>query len=118
MFYILIIKMEMKELLDFVDRTLSEAGKWTFYRDQDMTKRIFAGTLKLTEEVGELSSEILWHTWFVRQEKIIKYSPETLKDEFADVIFVTFRLAKLMNIDIESALQQKMEKIKTRTVSK
>jgi len=108
----------MKELLDFIDRTLSEQWKWTFHHDQDMTKRIFASTLKLTEEVGELSSEILWHTWFVRQEKIARYSPETLQDEFADVVFVTVRLAKLMNIDIESALQQKMEKIKERTNGK
>jgi len=107
--------MEMKELLNFVDRTLSEAGKWTFSRDQDMTKRIFAQTMKLSEEVGELSSEILWHTGFVRQEKLARYSPETLKDEFADVLLVTIRLAKLMDIDIESALQQKMEKIKKRS---
>ena len=110
--------MEMKSLLDFVDRTLSEQGKWTFHRDQDMTKRIFAGALKLTEEVGELNAEILWHTWFIRQEKSMKYSPETLRDEFADVIFVTFRLANLMGVDIESALQQKMNKIKERTESK
>ena len=48
----------------------------------------------------------------------MRYSPETLKDEFADVIFVTFRLAKLMGIDIESALQQKIDKIKERTESK
>ncbi|MEI8008041.1 MAG: MazG nucleotide pyrophosphohydrolase domain-containing protein [bacterium] len=48
----------------------------------------------------------------------MRYSPETLKDEFADVIFVTFRLAKLMGVDIESALQQKMDKIKERTESK
>lgn len=106
--------MDMKELLDFVDRTLSTAGKWTFYRDQDMTKRIFAQTLKLTEEVGELSSEILWHTGFVRQEKLSRYSPETLEDEFADVILVTIRLAKLMDINIESALKNKIEKLKQR----
>ena len=107
--------MEMKELLDFVDRTLSEAGKWTFSRDQDITKRILAQTIKLSEEMGELSSEILWHTGFVRQEKMARYSPETLKDEFADVIIVAIRLAKLMDIDIESALVQKMEKIKKRS---
>lgn len=107
--------MEMKELLNFVDRTLSEAGKWTFSRDQDITKRILAQTIKLSEEMGELSSEILWHTGFVRQEKMARYSPETLKDEFADVIIVAIRLAKLMDIDIESALVQKMEKIKKRS---
>ena len=103
--------MQLQELLDFVDLTLQHAH---LYRDADTTTRIFAQTAKLTEEVGELSSEILWHTWFVRKEKMAKYSPETLNDEFADVILVTFRLAKFMNIDIESALKKKMIKIKER----
>lgn len=106
--------MQLKELSDFVGRTLSEAGKGTFYRDKDITTRIFAQTVKLTEEVGELSAEILWHTWFVRKEKLEKYSVETLNDEFADVILVALRLAKLMDIDIESALKHKIEKIKIR----
>ena len=108
--------MEMKELLEFVDRTLSNAGKWSFYQDQDITKRIFAQTVKLTEEIGELSSEILWNTWVVRKEKLSRYSAETLQDEFADVIIVTIRLAKLMNVDIRSALKNKTEKIKQRIV--
>jgi len=43
--------MELKDLLDFIDRTLSEAGKGNFYRDQDTTKRIFAQSMKLNEEV-------------------------------------------------------------------
>jgi len=43
-----------------------------------------------------------------------KYSQETLNDEFADVILVTIRLAKMMDIDIESALKSKMMKIKAR----
>jgi len=110
--------MDMKKLLDFIDRTLSEAWKWTFHRDQDITKRIFSQTLKLSEEVGELCSEILWHTGFVRKEKLARYSKESLEDEFADVILVTLRLAKFMNIDIESALENKIEKIKKRTDTK
>lgn len=107
--------MEMKELLEFADWTLTDLGKWTFHRDEDITKRIFAQAMKLSEEVWELSSEILWHTGFVRQEKLARYSPESLTDEFADVILVTIRLAKLMNVDIESALKNKMEKIKQRS---
>jgi len=106
--------MEMKELLDFIDWTLSNAGKWTFYRDTDMTKRIFAQSIKLSEEVWELSSEILWHTGFIRAEKKARYSPETLQHEFADVILTAIRLAKLMDVDIETALKNKMEKIKQR----
>jgi len=36
-------------------------------------------------------------------------------DEFADVIFTTIRLAKLMNIDISQALKNKMIKIQKRS---
>lgn len=107
--------MELKDLLDFIDWTLSEAGKGSFYRDQDMTKRIFAQSMKLNEEVWELNSEILWNQGFVRKEKMERYSQETLMDEFADVIFTTIRLAKLMNIDISQALENKMIKIKKRS---
>jgi len=106
--------MQLGELSEFIDWTLSDLGKGTFPRDPDMTKRIFAQTIKLAEEVGELSSEVLGKTWFVRKEKLAKHSDETLNDEFADVILVTLRLAKLMDIDIESALKSKMAKIKER----
>jgi NTP pyrophosphatase (non-canonical NTP hydrolase) len=106
--------MEMKELLEFIDWTLSEAGKWTFHHDADRTKKIFAQSVKLSEEVGELSSEVLWHTGFIRKEKEGRYSPETLQHEFADVILTTIRLAKLMDVDIEMALRNKMKKIKQR----
>jgi NTP pyrophosphatase (non-canonical NTP hydrolase) len=108
--------MEMKELLEFIDWTLSQAGKWTFYHDADITKRILAQSVKLSEEVGELSSEILWHTGFIRAEKKARYTPETLQHEFADVILTTIRLAKLMEVDIETALKNKMDKIKQRAV--
>lgn len=107
--------MELKQLLEFIDWTLSQAGQGSFYRDQDMTKRIFAQCIKLNEEVWELSSEILWNQWFVRKEKLARYSQQTLMDEFADVIFTTIRLAKLINIDISQALENKMIKIQKRS---
>ena len=106
--------MEIKEIMDFINRSLSEWGKKSFYRDQDRTKRIFSQALKITEEVGELSSEILWTLWFVRQEKLYKYTQESLMDEFADVVLSTIRLAKFMDIDISLALKNKIEKIKSR----
>ena len=35
-----------------------------------------------------------------------------LSDEFADVVITTFLLAKAMHIDIPTALEQKIKKIK------
>jgi len=105
-----------KELMEFIEWTLSSGGRWKWdpAREQDVTKRTFAQTIKLAEEVGELSSEILWHTWFARTEKLSKYSHETLKEEFADVVLATIRLARFMDIDIESAIKDKMAKIRER----
>ena len=106
--------MTLEEIIEFIDRSLSDWWKKTFFRDQDRTKRIFAQSLKISEEVWELSSEILWTLWFVRQEKLHKYTQESLMDEFADVVLSTIRLARFMDIDISLALKNKMEKIKNR----
>lgn len=106
--------MTLEEIIAFLDRTLSEGWKKTFLRSKNKTERIFSQTLKISEEVGELSSEILWTLWFVRQEKLHKYTQESLMDEFADVVLATLRLARFMDIDIALALKNKMEKIKNR----
>lgn len=106
--------MQIQELIDFLDWTISEGWKKSFLRDQDRTKKILSQTIKISEEVGELSSEILWTLWYVRQEKLHKYTQESLMDEFADVVLSTIRLARFMDIDISLALKNKMEKIKNR----
>ncbi len=106
--------MQIQEIIEFIDWTLSDWWKKTFFRDQDKTKRIFSQALKISEEVGELSSEILGTLWYVRQEKLHKYTQESLMDEFADVVLSTIRLARFMDIDISLALKNKMEKIKNR----
>ena len=88
--------------------------KESFLKDQDQKTKILSQTLKISEEVWELSSEILWTLWFVRQEKLHKYTKENLMDELADVVLSTIRLARFMDIDISLALKNKMEKIKNR----
>lgn len=106
--------MTLEEIIEFLDRTISEWWKKSFLKDQDQKTKILSQTLKISEEVWELSSEILWTLWFVRQEKLHKYTQENLMDEFADVILSTIRLARFMDIDISQALKNKMEKIKNR----
>ena len=104
--------MDLSKINEFIDRTMIDNGK--FYRDEDMDKRIFAQSIKLSEECGELASQILWNKWLVRKEKLSSYTEQTLKDEFADVILTTFRLAKLMWVDMSDAIKNKIEKIKNR----
>jgi NTP pyrophosphatase (non-canonical NTP hydrolase) len=60
-----------------------------------------ANTMKLVEEVGELNAEILGHLKLQRKEKLAKFTPETLQDEFGDTIISTLRLARIMGIDVQ-----------------
>ncbi len=77
-------------------------------------ERVFARVAKLTEEVGELSGEVLASMGSQRKEKLKDYNRSNLSDEFADVIITTLLLAKIMEVDIEDALKSKIEKINNR----
>ena len=104
---------EMKDLLKFVeieDKRLKEY----YYNNVDTDKLILARTVKLTEELGELCEEVLLHNSFQRKEKLDLHKKENLPEEFADVIITTLLLAKAMEVDIEKALEKKIEKINKR----
>jgi len=105
--------MEIKEITDFIDRTLNKGrypvSKW--YSDRE---RVFAQMIKISEETWELSEQVLWSFWWQRVEKKDKVSQEKLENELADVIFSTVRLARLMDLDIEELLAKKMEILKVR----
>lgn len=105
--------MDIKQISDFIDRTLT---KWRYptAMDYSIRERAFAQNLKISEEVGELSEQILWKFWWQRSGKIDKISDEKLKTEIADVIFVTIRLARLLDIDVEEILKEKIKTLKER----
>lgn len=85
-------------------------------RTGDFTDRehVFARTIKLGEEYGELCDEVLASIDGQRQEKMIGREAAHLEDEFADVLITTFMLAKAMNVDVMSALDHKVQKIRER----
>ena len=105
--------MDMKELLDFIE---TEDGRWIKYYHNypDQEKRILARTVKLTEELGELCEEVLISTSLQREQKLKNHDKENLPEEFADVVITTLLLAKAMNVDIEMALEKKVEKVNNR----
>jgi NTP pyrophosphatase (non-canonical NTP hydrolase) len=80
--------------------------------NQNERERIFARTIKLNEEVGELCSEVLASVGDQRKDKLNNHDEQSLKDEFADVLITTFLLAKVMNVDVMATLDHKIEKIK------
>ena len=77
-------------------------------------ERLLLRLAKLTEEVGELSQDILLSLGNGRKEKVDTFTPSQLEDEFADVIICTYLLAKSASIDIDSAVKNKFQKIKER----
>ena len=73
-------------------------------------ERIFARTVKLGEEYGELCDEVLASVGDQRKGKLDK--EHDLEGEFADVVIVAFLLAKAMNVDMTQALETKIKKIR------
>jgi NTP pyrophosphatase (non-canonical NTP hydrolase) len=80
----------------------------------DKEKQVLARTIKIAEEFGELSEQVLMHTSLQRKDKLENKSQEDLESEFADVMLTTLLLAESLNVDIGSALEKKIEKIKKR----
>jgi NTP pyrophosphatase (non-canonical NTP hydrolase) len=105
--------MELKDLLKFIE-VEDERLKNYYGGYPDQEKRILARTVKLTEELGELCNEVLAHNSLQRKQKLDNHNKENLPEEFADVIITTLLLAKAMNVDIEKALEKKIEKVNKR----
>ncbi len=102
--------MEFTEFLKFIktiDQKLKDAG-------YDKEKRILARAVKLSEELGELSDEVLSFNDDQRKEKLDAHDKNNLPEEFADVIITAFLLAESMNVDVEKGIESKIEKIKGR----
>ncbi|MFH0889715.1 MAG: MazG nucleotide pyrophosphohydrolase domain-containing protein [Candidatus Aenigmatarchaeota archaeon] len=108
--------MELKKLLDFIeteDRRLIESfGDRVAYDNRE--KRILARTVKLTEELGELCDEILAQQSLQRKEKLDSVERKNLGEECADVVITALLLYKALDVDIESELDKKTEKISKR----
>ena len=107
------IGMDIQELLDFIDKEDNRIRKY-YGNYPDEEKRILARTVKLMEEVGELSNDVLSFNSMQRKEKLDKHDRENIREEFADVLITTLLLAKAMNIDVKKAMEDKIEKIKKR----
>ncbi len=105
--------MKFEDLHIFI-RTEDKRLRDRFGNYPDEEKRILARTVKLTEELGELCDEVLSYNSMQRAEKLEEADAENLPDEFADVIITTLLLAEAMGVDIEQALESKIEKINKR----
>lgn len=80
--------------------------KWPLQNDQ---QRIFARTMKIVEELGELSDEILTSMNLQRNSKIAQFSHQNIEDEFADVMGSLILLAIELDINVEEVMQRKID---------
>ncbi len=71
--------------------------------------KIFARTMKIMEELGELSDEILTSMNLQRNTKIAKFSRENVEDEFADVLGSLILLGIELDIDVEKVMKKKIK---------
>lgn len=102
-----------KELKDWIELQ-SKKLKICFGGNQTQTERLYARTIKLNEEVGELCEEILAHNNDQRKDKLDNKSDDGLAHEIADVLITTLLIAESLKIDPNKALKQKIKKINKR----
>lgn len=91
---------EYQEISDFLNT------RWPL---KDKQQQIFARIMKLVEELGELSDEILTSMNLARDSKIAKFSRENMEDEFADVLASLILLANELDIDVEKVMRKKID---------
>ncbi len=96
---------EYQKISDFLNQ------RWPLKDDQ---QRIFARTMKIVEELGELSDEILTSMNLQRNSKIAAFSHQNIEDEFADVMGSLILLGNELGIDVEEVMQRKIQFTKER----
>ena len=96
---------QYKEISTFLNE------KWPL---KDHDQRVFARTMKIVEELGELSDEILTSMNLQRDTKIEKFSKQNVEDEFADVLGSLVLLGIEMDLDIEKIMQRKIDYTRSR----
>lgn len=102
-----------QELKDWISQQ-SKKLEVRFGGNQTRTEKLYARTIKLNEEVGELCEEILAHNGDQRKEKLENKSADGLAQELADVLITTLLIAESLTIDVNEALERKIAKINER----
>lgn len=103
---------EFLEWVYDVDRRLVEKHEGSMHDD----KRILSRTVKLSEEVGELSEAILSYVNDQRAEKLEKFEKSDLDAEIADVIITAMVIARATKTDVNAAIIEKLKKIEKRGI--
>jgi NTP pyrophosphatase (non-canonical NTP hydrolase) len=105
--------MEVEEINRFLDE--EEGRLRRYYPDlKDNEKIILAMMVKIQEEIGELSEQVLALSSLQRKEKLDGDAKELIKGEIADVLISTMLLARATGTDPFDAMEKKMVRIRER----
>lgn len=108
------------------DMTLRDAADWAGQQAKrlatnfgmdlsaDRDKFALAQAAKLGEEVGELHAEVLGALRYCRQDKAAQFTNESLVGELADVMVCTLLLAEIFEVDLPSAVVDKIDFLRRR----
>lgn len=80
----------------------------------NIEQALFSRMIKLTEEVWELSEQVLWKVGQQRASKKDSINDDELWNEIADVVICALLIGKIAWIDNQQAVQKKIEKIYNR----
>lgn len=90
---------QYKEISEFLNT------KWPLKNNE---QKVFARTMKIMEELGELSDEILTSMNLQRNTKVAKFSQQNVEDEFADVLGSLILLGIELDIDVAEVMKRKI----------
>ncbi|WP_231182850.1 MazG-like family protein [Haladaptatus sp. DYF46] len=104
--------METDELLKFISQENDRLRAYHSGLDEDNAPLI--QTVKLNEEIGELCDTVLAYDSLQRSKKLAEFEEQEIEDEVADVIITTLLLADSIDVDIEEALENKINAVEER----
>ncbi|MDP2669542.1 MAG: MazG nucleotide pyrophosphohydrolase domain-containing protein [bacterium] len=102
------------ELLDLLTRAMQRLHD--DHHDEDLDKTKLMHLAKLNEEVGELAQQILGscQAQQLRAEKNKEFTKENLAKEGGDVLITTMILLLSQGVDINEAIQKRVQTISER----
>lgn len=105
--------MDFNELDGFLSKNLQNLqNKYHFKNKTDVS--LLAKSLKISEEVGEFSENILKYLSYQRSEKLHTDVLSNIEEEFADVVITACLVLKELELDPAEALAKKIAKISAR----
>lgn len=105
--------MDFDEFNVFLKETLTNLQNKYHFQNKDALSLV-TKSLKLSEEVGEFSSDILKYLSFQRQEKLNDNILDEIEEEYADVVITASLILKELELNITEALDKKIRKITNR----